>query len=761
MDFKSVINSNNSNIKVVRTARNERKPIDVDHLINAFNVNPMTEQHLLWKIYVQQHQLLHYKFNAYSEGLVKINASIARDQQEIAKAVVNYVENGFSEQDAAKKAELNFPELDLNVQLKAKYTTIIEEIVKNPVALANQTGAPPVYGSEHQAQLEMLYKRMASMISEIKKLKGESRKKIRNQLCSQILAFSQSYKIFTEGYSNITLTGKAGIGKTTTAKIIANVYKHLGVLVYGDLIDTNPSNFIAGYIGQTAIKTNGVLSKSLENVLLIDEAYSLTSCDVKKGELSSGKGFGDEAITQIVHFLSNHRGQCIVMVAGYENAIKGCFLAANEGLPRRFPVQIELPDYSALDLAEIFYDMVNRSTAPKTYFAESVQKQYIYIVVNWLWKHNMLPNQAGDIENLSKRFISNLYTIVALTPYTTEVLKDALVTTVYDITGVQISLVEEDNGRPMDVDIQYNIIDSKCSTGRQNQDIALDQLIARGGLIYVPNRGPFKPVKQLGQGSYGTVWEYSDGTSSIAIKTFNNKDDNELYIVRQKETPCHIVNARVVSDVIVPGSTELQDVVVMNLMSGALSVFVRELGKDMRHITATSIMMILAKTALCLRQSDLIYTDYKLENLLYKCMPDDQVEIVYSDLGSLIPVSNVPVQLVCTYPPWDTKPDPSGIAVGLANSKVMVWGLGICYVSLYTHLAPDEVSYFLSLAGWNQIHTVDLQTLHQALSDVIAALNLHDVHANNNVSVGQLIRMMLHPDPNTRISLNDLVNILT
>ena len=140
-------------------------------------------------------------------------------------------------------------------------------------------------------------------------------------------------------------TGNPGTGKTTVARILAKIYKKLGVVSKGHLVETDRAGLVAEYVGQTAVKTNKIIDSALDGVLFIDEAYSLIS--------GSESDYGKEAIATLLKRMEDNRDRLIVILAGYTKNMKE-FIDSNPGLQSRFNRYIEFPDYSADELLQIF-----------------------------------------------------------------------------------------------------------------------------------------------------------------------------------------------------------------------------------------------------------------------------------------------------------------------------------------------------------------------------------------------------------------------
>lgn len=150
---------------------------------------------------------------------------------------------------------------------------------------------------------------------------------------------------------HMVFTGSPGTGKTTVARLIADIYKELGVLSKGGLTEVDRSGLVAGYVGQTAIKVSEVVKKALGGVLFIDEAYSLAPPNATND-------FGSEAIDTLVKLMEDNRDDLVVIVAGYTKEMSD-FLHANTGLISRFNKFIEFEDYSDEELVRIMLSMAD------------------------------------------------------------------------------------------------------------------------------------------------------------------------------------------------------------------------------------------------------------------------------------------------------------------------------------------------------------------------------------------------------------------
>lgn len=187
-------------------------------------------------------------------------------------------------------------------------------------------------------------------------------KQIKENVVDQILFYIQNLHIHNQSdkksvsndFMHTVIYGPPGTGKTEIAKILGTIFSRMGVLTKGTFKKVTRSDLVAGYLGQTALKTRDVIKESLGGVLFIDEAYSLGSQEKKDT-------FSKECIDTLCEALSDHKDNLMVIIAGYEKDLNECFFNANQGLNSRFTWRFKIDEYNAADLYNIFIKKINDS----------------------------------------------------------------------------------------------------------------------------------------------------------------------------------------------------------------------------------------------------------------------------------------------------------------------------------------------------------------------------------------------------------------
>ena len=175
-------------------------------------------------------------------------------------------------------------------------------------------------------------------------------KELKISITGQLIYFIQKLHINadeTGDFMHTVVYGPPGTGKTEVAKLMGKIYSKLGILSSGTFLKVTRSDLIAGYLGQTAIKTADVIKKALGGVLFIDEAYALGNSEKKDS-------FSKECIDTLCEALSDHKNNLMVIIAGYETELKECFFNYNPGLESRFTWRFKTEEYTGKDLHAIF-----------------------------------------------------------------------------------------------------------------------------------------------------------------------------------------------------------------------------------------------------------------------------------------------------------------------------------------------------------------------------------------------------------------------
>lgn len=207
-------------------------------------------------------------------------------------------------------------------------------------------------GAKDEDNLERLLQELDSMIG-LQSVKRKIRELVDTEIANQRrqkAGYDSGNSVETR---HMLFLGNPGTGKTTVARLVGKIFKALGLLRKGHFVEVDRSQLVAGYVGQTALKTKEAIESALDGVLFIDEAYALA----RQGEAQWD--FGREAIDTLVPIMENERHRLVVILAGYSREMAE-FVNANSGIVSRIGDTIEFPDYNGTELFEIFMGLCRR-----------------------------------------------------------------------------------------------------------------------------------------------------------------------------------------------------------------------------------------------------------------------------------------------------------------------------------------------------------------------------------------------------------------
>ncbi|MCI0534054.1 MAG: AAA family ATPase [Verrucomicrobiales bacterium] len=264
--------------------------------------------------------------------------------------------------------------------VSSKENRFIQYLLNQIAAICDEyhSPLPDQSAAANQEKLERVLQELDELIG-IESVKEKVRQTANFAKIQQVRLI-QGLKPIATSYHSV-YTGNPGTGKTTVARLMGRIYKSLGVLKKGHLVECDRAALVAEYVGQTAIKTNAVIDAALDGILFIDEAYALAK--------DTEQDFGREAIDTLLKRMEDNRDRLIVIVAGYPEEMKR-FVDSNPGLHSRFTRFIEFPDYTPQELCRIFCLMCWKNGL--TLAPELKEK----ILHHFTWLHHQRDEKFGN-----------------------------------------------------------------------------------------------------------------------------------------------------------------------------------------------------------------------------------------------------------------------------------------------------------------------------------------------------------------------------
>ena len=324
---------------------------------------------------------LRWKKTIYLKKLNNLNLRLNLDKKVIEQAELTSKEREEVPTDTGNKMALSYIKNALNM---------VDNKIKDLSSLSKDRS-----GETDTKKFAQILKNYNLGIDFILKITEEN---VQNQISTLLASLVNGYQGLSSDFQNINITGPAGVGKTTLAEIISQIFLYFNIIASNVVKKVSRSELVAGYVGQTSNKTKIQLYSALEGILFIDEAYQIAGCP-------SEDSYGMESLTELLTFLGDFIGISIVIVAGYEDKMEMCFYNRNEGLKRRFPNRYKLTSYSPTILFKILLLNIYKNYTKDIFENKENVLRYLYKVMVNMYNNNLFPNMVGSIQILSGKIL--------------------------------------------------------------------------------------------------------------------------------------------------------------------------------------------------------------------------------------------------------------------------------------------------------------------------------------------------------------------
>ncbi|MCO6462477.1 MAG: AAA family ATPase [Saprospiraceae bacterium] len=386
---------------------------------------------------------MHYHFDDYIPSELMLIADVALSKEEVKLTSDAHAALEIYLTELYRKRDRNFGNARLVYQIidEAKkqmgvrllHLPDLQSITREEMSTIEEDDLRKVFLKEQKSKLSLHINQaeLSIALEQLDKLVSLTQiKKEVNDKIQLVKFFNETGKDILNQFSlHAIFTGNPGTGKTTLARLLGEIYKALGLLERGHVVEVSRQHLVAGYVGQTAIKTAEVINKAMGGILFIDEAYSLKSNGLND--------FGDEAIETLLKMMEDERGKFAVIAAGYPDNMNQ-FILSNPGLKSRFDSFYHFPDYSPEELFSIGISMLRQKNLSPDAEAAEFLKNYFKSAFDTRDKYF---GNARMVRNSIENIVENQYLRMALLlpeQRSPEMLKTVILADVRDIAQNEI-----------------------------------------------------------------------------------------------------------------------------------------------------------------------------------------------------------------------------------------------------------------------------------------------------------------------------------